>query len=64
MPTFCKIVGMVDCTICGETFGEKISFLSKNMIMKLSKEIGKSNQISFYFVNKEADIYILSRYRM
>ena len=39
-------------------YGEKIPFLSKNMIVKLSKEIGKSNQISFYVVNKEADIYI------
>jgi len=39
-------------------YGEKIPFLQKNIIIKLSKDIGKSNQISFYVVNEKGDIYI------
>ena len=39
-------------------FGEKIQFLPKNIVMRLSKEIGKNNQISFYITYEKHDIYI------
>ena len=39
-------------------YGEKIPFLSKNIIIKLSKEIGRNNQISFFVANTEGDIFI------
>ena len=39
-------------------YGEKIPYLPKNTIIKLSKDIGKSNQISFFVAYDIHDIYI------
>jgi len=39
-------------------YGEKIPFLSKNTIIKFSKELGRNNHLSFFVASTEGDIFI------